>query len=60
MRRDINAPTNGVQTQPTYTVTDADVDDNVDDAADADLKWSLSGADASKFDITDTGDMRIL
>ena len=38
-----------------YTVTDADVDD-----LPADLKWSLSGADAGKFNITDSGGMRTL
>ena len=43
-----------------YTVTDADEDDNVDDTDDADVKWSLSGADASKFDITSTGGTRTL
>ena len=41
-----------------YTVTDADADDVVTDAAD--VKWSLSGADSSKFDIVGTNDMRIL
>ena len=39
-----------------YTATDADTDD-----AAADLRWSLSGADAGKFNITpDTGDRRTL
>ena len=38
-----------------YTATDADVDD-----VPADLKWTLSGADASKFSITDTGATRTL
>ena len=38
-----------------YTATDAD---EVDDATD--LKWTLSGADASKFSITDGTDMRTL
>ena len=38
-----------------YTATDVDVADPA-----ADLTWTLSGADASKFDITGTGDMRDL
>ena len=38
-----------------YTVTDVD---DVDDAAD--LSWLLSGADASKFEITGTNEMRTL
>ena len=37
-------------TNDEYTVTD---EDGVDDATD--LKWSLSGADASKFDISEIG-----
>ena len=41
-----------------YTVTDADEDDNVDNATD--VTWSLSGADASKFEITGTGATRTL
>ena len=41
-----------------YTVTDADGDDDVTNATD--VKWSLSGADASKFDITGTGGTRTL
>ena len=44
----------------TYTVTDADVDDDVNDDADADVKWSLSGTDAGKFDITGTRGTRTL
>ena len=36
-----------------YTVTDEDEDDDVSD--DADITWTLSGADSSKFDITTTG-----
>ena len=51
---DINAADNGVQAAE-FTATDADV---VDVAAD--LDWSLSGADASKFDITDSGATRTL
>ena len=39
-----------------YTATDEDADD---DAATG-LTWALSGADADKFDITTTGDMRTL
>ena len=42
----------------TYTVTDDDVDDDVGNAAD--VKWSLSGADASKFEIGTTGATRNL
>ena len=42
-----------------YTVMDADEDDDV--AGDADvMKWTLSGADAGKFDITGTGATRTL
>ena len=41
-----------------YTATDADEDDDAADAAE--VKWSLSGADASKFDITGTGNTRTL
>ena len=41
-----------------YIVMDADEDDDV--AADADVKWTLSGADAGKFDITGTGATRAL
>ena len=51
---DINAETSVVQAA-TYTATDAD---DVDDAAD--LRWSVSGADAGKFDITGTGATRTL
>ena len=47
-----------------YTVTDADEDDNVDAAAPdpAEVKWSLSGADASKFEFASpaTGATRTL
>ena len=39
----------------TYTGSDPDAAD-----PDADLKWSLSGADASKFNITDSGAVRTL
>ena len=39
-----------------YTATDEDGDD----AADTGLTWLLSGADASKFDITTNGDVRTL
>ena len=46
---DTDAETANVQAA-TYTATDADVDD-----VPADLKWTLSGADASKFSITDKG-----
>ena len=52
---DIDAETANVQTA-TYTATDADA---VDDAAN-DLKWLLSGADASKFSIAETGTTRTL
>ena len=52
---DINAETNGVQ-GALYTATDEDEDD----AADTGLTWLLSGADASKFDITDNGAERTL
>ena len=41
-----------------YTVTDQDEDDNVSD--DADITWTLSGADSSKFDITTTGATRTI
>ena len=41
-----------------YTVTDADVADDVTNATD--VRWSLSGADASKFDITGTAAQRTL
>ena len=40
-------PPIGTPDQPNTLCTDDDEDDTV-----ADLKWSLSGADASKFDIT--------
>ena len=52
---DTDAETANVQAA-TYTATDADADD---DAAN-DLKWSLSGADASKFSIAETGTTRTL
>ena len=52
---DINAETEDVQAAE-YTATDEDGDDD----ADTGLTWLLSGADASKFDITTTGDMRTL
>ena len=52
---DTNAETNDVQAAG-YTATDEDGDD---DAATG-LTWTLSGADASKFDITTTGAMRTL
>ena len=51
---DINAETNGVQAA-TYTATDAD---DADDAAD--LRWSLSGADAGKFELDGSGATRTL
>ena len=41
----------------TYTVTDTDVEDDV---TAADVTWSLSGADSSKFDIVGTDAMRTL
>ena len=41
-----------------YTVTDQDDDDEVSD--DADITWTLSGADSSKFNITDTGATRTI
>ena len=41
-----------------FTVTDEDEVDNVND--DADIKWSLSGADSSKFEITTAGATRTL
>ncbi len=50
---DINAEMDGVQAAE-YTATDEDSDDN------AATGWTLSGADASKFDITTTGAMRTL
>ena len=37
-------------TNDEYTVTDADVVDNVTNATD--VRWTLSGADASKFEIS--------
>ncbi len=52
---DIDAETANVQAA-VYTATDEDGDD---DAATG-LTWVLRGADASKFDITTTGDMRTL
>ena len=52
---DIGAETAGLQ-DARYTATDEDDDDN----AATGLTWLLSGADASKFDITTTGDMRTL
>ena len=51
---DIDAETGNVQAAD-YTATDEDVDDDP-----AELTWLLSGADASKFDITTTGDRRTL
>ena len=51
---DIDAETGGVQAAG-YTATDEDTDDNAND-----LKWTLSGADASKFDITTSGATRTL
>ena len=48
---DVDA-SNDIANPAAYTVTDADADDEA-----AALKWTLSGADASKFDITpDTDD----
>ena len=52
---DINVETNGVQAAE-YTATDEDGDDE----ADTGLTWLLTGADASKFDITDNGAARTL
>ena len=52
---DINSETTGVQAAA-YTATDADDDD---DAATG-LTWLLSGADASKFEITDSSATRTL
>ena len=52
---DIDAEMNGVN-PAVYTATDEDV---ADDAANG-LTWLLSGADASKFDITDNGAVRTL
>ena len=52
---DIDAEDSVVQ-PAVYTSTDEDGDDD----ADTGLTWLLSGADASKFDITTTGDMRTL
>ena len=52
---DINAETNGLQAA-VYTATD---EDDADNAATG-LTWLLSGADASKFDITDSGAARTL
>ena len=43
----------GAGTADEYTVTDEDEDDDVSE--DADITWTLSGADSSKFDITTTG-----
>ena len=51
---DTDAGTLGVQPAE-YTITD---EDTADDATD--LKWSLSGADASKFELTTTGATRTL
>ena len=45
-------------TEGQFTVTDEDEDDNVSD--DADIKWLLSGADSSKFQLTTTGATRTL
>ena len=52
---DIDAETDGVR-NAIYTAIDEDEDDNVATG----LTWLLSGADASKFDITTAGDMRTL
>ena len=41
-----------------YTVTDEDDDDDVSN--DADITWTLSGADSSKFNITTTGATRTI
>ena len=41
-----------------YSVTDEDEDDDVTN--DADITWTLSGADSSKFDITTTGATRTI
>ena len=51
---DINAETNAVQAAG-YTATDADAADPV-----ADLKWTLSGADAAKFELMGSGGTRTL
>ena len=48
----------GTGTADQYTVTDEDEDDNVSD--DADITWTLSGADSSKFNITATGETRTI
>ena len=52
---DVDA-SNDIPNAAEYTATD---EDDADDAATG-LTWLLSGADASKFNITMTGDMRIL
>ena len=51
---DIDAEAGDVQAA-IYIATDIDASDDA-----ADLKWTLSGADASKFSITDTGATRTL
>ena len=51
---DVDA-SNSVADAAEYTATDADEDDDA-----AGLRWSLSGADAGKFDITDSGAARTL
>ena len=51
---DVDASTDNVDAAE-YTATDADEGD-----APAELRWSLSGADAGKFNITDSGAMRTL
>ena len=56
----LDVSADGSEQAAEYTVTDADavaVDDISDDA---DIKWLLSGADSSKFDITTTGATRTL
>ena len=51
---DVNASNNSPDAA-TYTAADVDEDDNAND-----LKWSLSGADASKFELDGTTDTRTL
>ena len=51
---DVDASTDNVDAAE-YTATDADEGD-----VPAELRWSLSGADAGKFNITDSGAMRTL
>ena len=48
----------GAGTADQYAVTDEDDEDDVSD--DADMTWTLSGADSSKFNITTTGATRTI